>query len=63
MKVGENYFDLGAESIDIRYPEAMDLIKELGLMDQVVYSEGNKPDIFFTISCILSIIQLIKVFQ
>ncbi|MER2173569.1 MAG: protoporphyrinogen oxidase [Carnobacterium sp.] len=47
MKSGDNYFDLGAESIDIRYPEAMDLIKELGLMDQLVYSEGNKPDIFF----------------
>jgi len=47
IKVGDNYFDLGAESIDIRYPEAIDLIKELGLMDQLIYSEGNKPDIFF----------------
>ncbi|WP_035053750.1 protoporphyrinogen oxidase [Carnobacterium pleistocenium] len=47
IKSGDNYFDLGAESIDIRYPEAMDLMKELGLMDQLIYSEGNKPDIFF----------------
>ncbi|MER2131191.1 MAG: protoporphyrinogen oxidase [Carnobacterium inhibens] len=47
IKVGENYFDLGAESIDIRYPEAMELINELGLSDQLVYSKGNKPDIFF----------------
>lgn len=47
IKAGEHYFDLGAESIDIRYPEAMALIKELGLDDQLVYNEGNKPDIFF----------------
>lgn len=47
IKSGDNYFDLGAESIDIRYPEAMDLMKELGLVDQLIYSEGNKPDIFF----------------
>lgn len=47
MKVEDNYFDLGAESIDIRYPEAMELIEELGLADQLIYSEGNKPDIFF----------------
>lgn len=47
IKSGDKYFDLGAESIDIRYPEAMELIEELGLTDQLIYSEGNKPDIFF----------------
>lgn len=40
-------FELGAASIDIRYPEGIQLIKELGMEDQLVYSKGNKPDIFF----------------
>ena len=47
MKVDDYYIDLGAESIDTRYPEALKLIEELGLEDQLIYSEGNKPDIFF----------------
>lgn len=47
MKIEDRYVDLGAESIDIRYPEALDLIRELQLKDQLVYNEGGKPDIFF----------------
>lgn len=47
MKTKTRSIDLGAESIDTRYPEALELIKELGLDDQLIYSEGNKPDVFF----------------
>lgn len=47
MKVEDQYFDLGAESIDTRYPEAMDLIKELELEDQLIYNEGEKQDLFY----------------
>lgn len=47
MKVENQYLDLGAQSIDTRLPEALDLAKELGLEDQLVYSEGNKQDLFY----------------
>ncbi|WP_414839943.1 protoporphyrinogen oxidase [Carnobacterium sp. TMP28] len=47
VKNKTRYIDLGAESLDIRYPEALELIKELGLKDQLIFSEGNKPDVFF----------------
>ncbi|MGB3161446.1 protoporphyrinogen oxidase [Carnobacterium sp.] len=47
MKNKNRSIDLGAESIDTRYPEALELIKELGLEDRLIYSEGNKPDVFF----------------
>lgn len=47
INADERYLDMGAESIDVRYPEALALIKELGLENQLIYSEGNKPDIFF----------------
>ena len=39
--------ELGATSIDTRYSEGVQLVKELGMEDQLVYSKGNKPDIFF----------------
>jgi len=35
MKTKTRSIDLGAESIDTRYPEALELIKELGLDDQL----------------------------
>lgn len=47
MKVEDQYLDLGAESIDTRYPEALELIKELGIEDQLVYSKGGKQDLFY----------------
>lgn len=47
LKTKTRSIDLGAESIDTRHPEAMDLIKELKLEDQLIFSEGNKPDVFF----------------
>lgn len=47
MKTKNRFIDLGAESIDTRYPEALELIKELKLENQLIYSDGNKPDVFF----------------
>lgn len=47
MKIGENFFDLGPQSIDARATDAMELIKELNLQDQVVYSANGKQDIYF----------------
>lgn len=41
------FVDLGAESIDTRYPEGIALVKELGLENDLIYSEGDKQDIFF----------------
>ncbi len=46
MKFGEQFIDLGAESIDTRLPDAIGLIKELELEDQVEYSQNGKPDIY-----------------
>ncbi|MFL2099234.1 protoporphyrinogen oxidase [Desemzia sp. FAM 23989] len=47
MKVENQYLDLGAESIDTRYPEAIELVKELGLEDQLIFNEGEKQDLFY----------------
>lgn len=46
-KVENQYLDLGAQSIDTRFPGALELIKELGLENQLVYSEGGKQDLFY----------------
>lgn len=46
MKFGDQYIDLGAESIDTRQPEAVELIKELDLSKHLEYSRNGKPDIF-----------------
>lgn len=46
MKFGDQYIDLGAESIDTRQPEAIELIEELNLIDQLEHSRNGKPDIF-----------------
>ncbi|WP_080146140.1 protoporphyrinogen oxidase [Marinilactibacillus piezotolerans] len=46
MKIGEEYVDLGAESIDIRSGSAMELIKELNLDNEVTYSQSGKQDIY-----------------
>lgn len=46
MKMGEDYVDLGAESIDVGSGEAMDLINELGLTEQIRYSQNGKQDIY-----------------
>lgn len=46
MKFGEGFIDLGAESIDTRLPEAMELIEELNLMDKVEYSQNGKQDVY-----------------
>lgn len=46
MKFGEEHIDLGAESIDTRLPEAMDLVKELQLEDQLELSKNGKQDIY-----------------
>lgn len=47
LKIGENYFDLGPQAIDTRSPEIMELIRELELQDQVIYSTNGKQDIYF----------------
>ena len=47
LQIGTRFFDTGAESIDVRYSGAMTLIKELGLDEQLVYSSGDKPDVYF----------------
>ncbi|MFO8069054.1 MAG: protoporphyrinogen oxidase [Alkalibacterium sp.] len=46
MKFGEQFIDLGAESIDTRLPEAMNLIKELKLEDNIELSQNGKQDVF-----------------
>lgn len=46
MKFGEGFIDLGAESINTRLPEAMELIEELNLMDKVEYSQNGKQDVY-----------------
>jgi len=46
MKFGDEYIDLGAESIDTRLPEAMDLIKELDIMDSIEFSQNGKQDVY-----------------
>ncbi|MDZ7834255.1 MAG: protoporphyrinogen oxidase [Alkalibacterium sp.] len=46
MKFGDEYIDLGAESIDTRLPEAMDLIKELDIMDSIELSQNGKQDVY-----------------
>lgn len=46
MKFGEEFIDLGAESIDTRLPEAMALIEELGLNDEVELSHNDKQDVY-----------------
>ncbi|EXJ22894.1 Protoporphyrinogen IX oxidase, aerobic, HemY [Alkalibacterium sp. AK22] len=46
MKFGEQFIDLGAESIDSRRSEAVDLIEELNLVDRLAYSRNGKQDIF-----------------
>ncbi|GAA0367542.1 protoporphyrinogen oxidase [Alkalibacterium iburiense] len=46
MKFGDQYIDLGAESIDTRLPEALDLIHELGIQDELQFSKNGKQDIF-----------------
>ncbi len=46
MKFGDQYIDLGAESIDTRLPDAEALIEELGLQDKMEYSKHVKQDIF-----------------
>ncbi|MCC5889054.1 MAG: protoporphyrinogen oxidase [Alkalibacterium sp.] len=46
MKFGEQYIDLGAESIDTRQTEAMQLIEELDLTDQLQYSKNGKQDVY-----------------
>ncbi|WP_027107698.1 protoporphyrinogen oxidase [Lacticigenium naphthae] len=47
MKQDDLYLDMGAESIDIRMPQALELIKELGLLPNIEKSKNGKPDIFF----------------
>ncbi|WP_208558809.1 protoporphyrinogen oxidase [Marinilactibacillus kalidii] len=46
MKMGEDYVDLGAESIDVRSGDALKLIEELGLQEEVSFSQNGKPDIY-----------------
>lgn len=46
MKFGEEFIDLGAESIDTRLPEAMELIQELQLDDQIELSQNGKQDVY-----------------
>lgn len=46
MKFGEQYIDLGAESIDTRQTEALELIKELGMSKELQYSQNGKQDIY-----------------
>lgn len=46
MKFGEEYIDLGAESIDTRLPDAMSLIEELNLEDDLELSQNGKQDVF-----------------
>lgn len=46
MKFGDQYIDLGAESFDTRLPETKEFVYELGLQDELVYSENGKQDIF-----------------
>ncbi|OJF96476.1 protoporphyrinogen oxidase [Alkalibacterium sp. 20] len=46
MKFGEQFIDLGAESIDTRLPEAMNLIKELKLEKHIELSQNGKQDVF-----------------
>lgn len=46
MKMGEDYVDLGAESIDTRMGSIMELIEELGLQDEVTTSQNGKQDIY-----------------
>ncbi|WP_277630206.1 protoporphyrinogen oxidase [Atopococcus tabaci] len=47
MKIGDNYFDLGPQSIDTRATDAIDLINDLSLQDHMVYSVNGKEDIYF----------------
>lgn len=47
IKVKDRYIDTGAESIDVRYPDALNLIKELGIENRLIFSQGNKPDVYF----------------
>lgn len=46
MKIGEDYLDIGAESIDIRTNHTMDLIEELNLQKEVIRSQYGKQDIY-----------------
>jgi oxygen-dependent protoporphyrinogen oxidase len=48
MKMGEHYVDVGAESIDARVSDeaSVNLVKELGLQNEVEYSQNGKVDIF-----------------
>ncbi|SFB83896.1 oxygen-dependent protoporphyrinogen oxidase [Alkalibacterium subtropicum] len=46
MKFGDEFIDLGAESIDTRLPEAMELIRELNLEDEVELSQNGKQDVY-----------------
>lgn len=46
MKFGDEFIDLGAESIDTRLPDAMELIEELNLKDEVELSQNGKQDIY-----------------
>lgn len=47
IQLGNRFIDVGAESIDVRFSGAYSLIKELSLTNQLVYSSGNKPDVYF----------------
>lgn len=48
LKMGNHYIDVGAESIDNRIEggTAREFIDELGLTDELEYSQNGKPDIF-----------------
>src|SRR5699024_3385 len=46
MKLDDYHFDLGVDSIDTREKEGMELIEELDLQDQIVYSRNGKEDLF-----------------
>lgn len=46
MKMGEDYVDIGAESIDIRTDHTLDLIKELDLQKEMTHSQNGKQDIY-----------------
>lgn len=46
MKLDEHYFDLGVSGIDTREKEGLELIDDLGLTDQMVYSQNGKEDLY-----------------
>lgn len=47
LQIENRFIDVGAESIDVRFSEALSLITELGLKNQLIYSSGDKPDVYF----------------